>query len=53
MVKVKYTGLIEGETMYVGVLQPGDEVEVNKDIAEFLLRGNFELVKKDKKVKED
>lgn len=45
MKRVKYMGLITGETRFVGVMEPGEIVEVEDKIAEILLRGNFELVK--------
>jgi sRNA-binding carbon storage regulator CsrA len=49
MVKVRYVGSIEGETIHVGIMKPGEVKTVNKEIAEVLLRGNFELVKEIKK----
>ena len=48
MVKVKYIGDVPGDT-FIGRLQPGEIREVNKELAEVLIRSKFELVKEPKK----
>jgi hypothetical protein len=51
MVKVKYIGLAPGHTDYVGLMQPGEIREVNKRVAEILVRGQFEIVEEKKQIK--
>jgi len=50
MVKLRYTYYQKGTTAHVGLLNPGDIVEVSDEVAEILLRGFFELVDKKSKV---
>ena len=50
MVKVKYIGQAPGVSDFVGLMQPGEIREVNKRVADILVKGLFEIVE-DKKVK--
>lgn len=50
MVKLRYIHYQRGSTAHVGILNPGEIVEVSDEVAEILLRGFFELVDKKSKV---
>jgi len=50
MAKVRYIGKVPGTTARVGIMHPGDIVEVKDEDLEFLLNGWFELVDEKQKV---